>query len=467
MLFNSIVFIYLFLPVIGLVYFFLNKNKYIYAGKIFLILASLFFYGYWNYKYVPLIILSIIINFTLGTMMNVKTGKINKYILGFGILINLVVLGYYKYADFFIETVNVVLKTHFDLLHIALPLAISFFTFQQISYLADSYNKKTCELDFLNYTLFVTFFPQLIAGPIMRHSELMPQFAALRTKVFNIKSFSEGLFLFIIGLSKKVIIADTVAQWANAGYANSSGLPFIDAWVTVLSYTFQIYYDFSGYTDMAMGIGKMFNINLVQNFNNPYQALSIEDFWRRWHISLSRFLKDYLYIPLQNLFGKASMFNRYLCILIVFFVSGLWHGASWLFVMWGISHGLVNIFNKILRHKNININSGFAWIMTFLYLNLTWVLFRSENLTTAKNILLAAFGKNGLGHFKLTIVNNQWYLLVLPILIVCIFFPIFNYLKKRFKPNLLYSTITVALFLISLVIMLTPNLESPFIYFNF
>ena len=253
MLFNSPIFIFLFLPIVIAGYYFLNKHRFIVTAKIFLILSSLFFYGYWESKYVSLILLSLVFNFTIGSMLNVDNSKRNaiskKLVLAFGIIVNLAVLGYFKYADFFIENINALFGTNVPLLHIILPLAISFFTFQQISYLVDSFRGETREYDFLNYMLFVTFFPQLIAGPIVRHNEVIPQFAKAKTKVINWKNFSEGLFLFIIGLSKKVIIADTVAKWATAGYSNAADLTFVEAWISIISYTFQIYYDFSGYTD--------------------------------------------------------------------------------------------------------------------------------------------------------------------------------------------------------------------------
>lgn len=474
MLFNSIQFLFLFLPFVLFAYFFLNKHKFTTAAKIFLVFASLFFYGFWNIKYVSLILFSALFNFAAGSMLNVKSGKQNKYVLFFGIFINVLVLGYYKYADFFIKNINTLFKTHIELLHIILPLAISFFTFQQISYLVDSYNRKTRECDFLNYILFVTFFPQLIAGPIVRHTEMMPQFKSVKTKVFNPKNFCEGLFLFIIGLFKKVVIADTLAKWADIGYANTLNLTFLEAWISIFSYTFQIYYDFSGYSDMAIGIGKMFNINLPQNFNNPYQAVSIQDFWHRWHISLSRFLKDYIYIPLSNL-----CLNRYMCVLIVFFISGLWHGASWLFVIWGLLHGIAVIVNRILKKYNININQKLSFLVTFIYLNLTWVFFRSENITIAKNMFLAAFYKNGFAVPKISHLNIEFEaanstnqgdlisLILIPVLIFFIFFPVLKKLYENFKPDYKYCFISALLFIFCILVITNPDSMSPFIYFNF
>ncbi len=236
----------------------------------------------------------------MGGAKSNKNRFSKKTILTFGIIANLSLLGYFKYMDFFIENFNLAFNTQADLLHLALPLAISFFTFQQISYLVDSYRQETKEYDFLNYALFVTFFPQLIAGPIVHHKEMMPQFAKIRNKVINYQNISIGIFIFSIGLFKKVVIADTFAVWATAGFDTASTLNLFEAWATSLSYTFQLYFDFSGYTDMAIGLAFLFNIKLPINFNSPYKATNIQDFWRRWHMTLSRFLKDYSISPSEE-----------------------------------------------------------------------------------------------------------------------------------------------------------------------
>lgn len=282
-----------------MIYFALNKQKLTKASKSFLVFSSLFFYSYWNILYLPLILISMLFNYTIGlTLAKVNKKVSNKTLLSIGIISNLALLGYFKYADFFIDNVNFIFSANLPSLNIILPLAISFFTFQQIAYLVDSYRQQTKEYDFLNYALFVTFFPQLIAGPIVHHKEMMPQFANLKNKLINYKNIALGLFIFSFGLFKKVIIADTFAIWATNGFDNATTLSFIEAWATSLSYTFQLYFDFSGYTDMAIGLALLFNIKLPINFNSPYKSLNIQEFWRRWHITLSRFLKDYIYIPL-------------------------------------------------------------------------------------------------------------------------------------------------------------------------
>ncbi|HGZ69965.1 MAG TPA: MBOAT family protein, partial [Nitratifractor sp.] len=301
MLFNSYEFIFFFLPIVYFVYFYLNKKHLVEASKAFMVFASLFFYSWWNISYLPLILVSMLFNYTLGRELSTPRHlqKISKKaLLAFGVTMNLLLLGYFKYMDFFIANINRFTGTHIELLHLALPLAISFYTFQQIAYLVDSYRGETKEYDFLNYAVFVTFFPQLIAGPIVHHSEMMPQFAKLRNKVVNLRNVALGLFIFFMGLFKKVVIADTFATWATQGFDVAKELNMLEAWSASLSYTFQLYFDFSGYTDMAIGLGLLFNIKLPTNFLSPYKATSIQDFWRRWHITLSRFLKDYIYIPL-------------------------------------------------------------------------------------------------------------------------------------------------------------------------
>ena len=296
MLFYSYEFIFIFLPLIFFIYFYLNSKRLTHASKAFLVLSSLFFYSWWNIIYLPLILISMLFNYSLGnSLSNYKNNKkrfTKKSILSFGIVLNIVLLGYFKYSDFFIANFNLLTESNADLLNLALPLAISFFTFQQIAYLVDSYKEETKEYDFLNYAIFVTFFPQLIAGPIVHHKEMMPQFDILKNKVKNYKNISLGLFIFSIGLFKKVVIADYFAVAATNGFDYSLILSFFEAWATSLSYTFQLYFDFSGYTDMAIGAALLFNIKLPVNFNSPYKALSIQDFWRRWHITLSRFLRD-------------------------------------------------------------------------------------------------------------------------------------------------------------------------------
>ena len=338
--------------------------------------SSLFFYSWWNIIYLPLILGSVLFNYIIGVSLSKRSDHTQirkKQLLAFGIIFNIFLLGYFKYADFFIHNVNYISNTNFPTLGLVLPLAISFFTFQQITYLVDSYKKETKEHDFLNYAVFVTFFPQLIAGPIVHHKEMMPQFANVRNKVKNYKNIVLGIFIFSIGLFKKVVIADTFALWATHGFDVANTLNIFEAWATSLSYTFQLYFDFSGYTDMAIGAALLFNIKLPINFNSPYKALNIQDFWKRWHITLSRFLRDYVYIPLGG--NRKGKYRVYSNLLVTFLIGGLWHGAGWTFIFWGFLHGVAMAVHRVWKELNFTVNKYLAWFVTFNFLNASWVFF--------------------------------------------------------------------------------------------
>jgi len=402
MLFNSPVYIFLFLPAAVFVYFFLTRKHLIHLSKVWLVMASLFFYGYWNPVYLILITASMLVNFFLGTTLHRTRGEPKprtpglsrrKIILLSGIVINLSLLGYFKYADFFIENINLLFSTGMPALNLALPLAISFFTFQQIAYLVDCYKEDTQEYDFLNYCLFVTFFPQLIAGPIVHHKQMMPQFMRLKNSLVNWTNIAAGIFIFSVGLFKKTVIADSFSVWANAGFDAGIQLSFFEAWGSSISYTLQIYYDFSGYTDMAIGAALLFNIRLPINFNSPYKALNIQDFWRRWHITLSTWLRDYIYIPLGG--NRSGHSRAYLNILITFFLGGLWHGAGWSFIIWGALHGLAVAGHRLWSHAGLKMPVFLAWCSTIMFVNITWVFFRAENLESAQLMLKGMFDLEG------------------------------------------------------------------------
>lgn len=392
MLFNSYEFIFLFLPLSFLAYFFLLSKRLIVGAKSFLVFASLFFYSWWNVAYLPLILSSMLFNYVIGNSLNSNFTKVKinkKTLLGFGVIANLGLLGYFKYADFFLENFNLFTGANVSLLHLALPLAISFFTFQQIAYLVDSYRQETAEYDFLNYALFVTFFPQLIAGPIVHHKEMMPQFASKYNLVKNYKNIAMGLFIFSMGLFKKVVIADTLSVWATNGFDKAETLTLLEGWASSLAYTFQLYFDFSGYTDMAIGAALLFNIKLPINFNSPYKAKDIQDFWRRWHITLSRFLRDYIYIPLGG--NRISNFRTFSNLMTTFILGGLWHGAGWTFVFWGFLHGGALVVHRIWKNLGFQMNSILAWFITFNFINIAWVFFRAKEWDDAIKVLKAMF----------------------------------------------------------------------------
>ncbi|MBR5426711.1 MAG: MBOAT family protein [Clostridia bacterium] len=392
MLFNSYVFVLFFFPIVLIGYFGLNHFGRFTAAKVFLILASLFFYGYFNWRYLPIIVLSVALNYTFSRiMLNERTGGgARKLIFAASLALNIGSLFFFKYYDFFVENVNAVFKTDWPLLHILLPLGISFFTFQQLSYVIDSYrrNEKIVAYRFFDYALFVTYFPQLIAGPIVTHDEMVPQFADVGKKKFNPESFSAGLYAFALGMGKKVIVADTFGLLVNTGFGKISVLGPINAFMVMLAYTFQIYFDFSGYCDMATGIGKMMNIDITMNFNSPYKAVNISDFWKRWHITLTRFFTKYIYIPLGG--NRRGAARTYVNIMIVFLVSGIWHGANWTFIVWGLLHGIAQVLTRVLDRatgiyskRKSKIVSAVSWLFTFAFVNLAWVIFRADSLTQA------------------------------------------------------------------------------------
>jgi alginate O-acetyltransferase complex protein AlgI len=396
MQFNSYEFIFMFLPIIFFGYFFLASRRLITGAKVWLVGGSLLFYSWWNPIYLPLILMSIFFNYATGTGLGksfagndrhskTKPRLSRKSLLTTGILFNISLLAYFKYTDFFIKNINTVFGLDVPLQHIVLPLAISFFTFQQIAYLVDSYRGETKEYDLLNYMLFVTFFPQLIAGPIVHHKEMMPQFLKNRNYVKHYRNIALGLFIFSIGLFKKVVIADTFAHWANAGFDGNTTLLFFQAWSVSLSYTFQLYFDFSGYVDMAIGAALLFNIRLPINFNSPYKAVSIQDFWRRWHITLSRFLRDYVYIPLGG--SRKGQYSTYANLFATFLIGGIWHGASWMFVIWGALHGVALIIHRVWKELDLRMWNWLSWLVTFNFINVTWVFFRAENIESAQNVL--------------------------------------------------------------------------------
>lgn len=387
MLFSSPVFIFIFLPLVAALYFALNHSGRYRLGKQWLILSSIFFYGYWNPIYIPLILASMLGNYQLAKMIIKKksTTNLKKNILILGIFLNLAMLAFYKYTDFFTYNINHLLSSEIPALNLALPLAISFFTFQQIAYLVDCFQDKVNKQSITDYGLFVCFFPQLIAGPIVHHKEMMPQFNLPNNGLINHKNILTGLIIFGIGMFKKLGIADTFSAWADKGFDSSVSLSFMEAWGTTLSYTFQLYYDFSGYTDMAIGAALIFNIRLPQNFNSPYKSTSIQDFWRRWHITLSHWLRDYLYIPLGG--NRNGESNTYINLFITFLLGGLWHGAGWGFIIWGALHGSALCIHRAWQRLGLKLNTLAAWGITFLFVHITWVFFRAKTPERAFQIL--------------------------------------------------------------------------------
>jgi len=396
MLFNSYVFILAFLPLTLLGYFLLGRlPERIPLNKVFLVLASFVFYGYNNPRYVPIILTSILVNYALSQgMLACRRKLIRLPLMLIGLFANLGVLFYFKYHDFFATNVNRAFGFSFALNNVALPLGISFFTFQQLSYVIDSYRRTVPRYDILDYSLFVTFFPQLVAGPIVLHSEVVPQFADPKNRRFNFDNFAPGLYAFALGLFKKVVVADTFGVAVEAGFAAAQSLNTAEAWFVALGYTLQLYFDFSGYCDVATGVALMFNIKLPLNFNSPYKSMNIREFWQRWHMTLSRFLTSYIYFPLGG--SRKGLARTCVNLMIVFLASGLWHGAGWLFLLWGLMHGAASVLYRLFRKPYDALHPALQWIMTFGFVVIAWVFFRATSLADAlaivKSMVMMNFG---------------------------------------------------------------------------
>ncbi len=446
MLFNSTPFIFVFLPLVLIGYAALSRFADRRVAIAWLVMASLFYYGWWKWIYLALILISIVVNFGLGRVLSTTSGAAGRrLVLAAGITINLGLLAYFKYAAFLAATADGVLGTRIDLPPIVLPLAISFFTFQQIAYLVDVYLHQARATRFLDYCLFVTFFPQLIAGPIVLQREMMPQFTRRHRYRMNSSDMSIGLTMFTLGLAKKVLIADTCATWSTPIFelAHSGQTPTVlEAWAAVLGYSFQIYFDFSGYSDMAIGLGRMFGIRLPLNFFSPYKAASIIDFWRRWHITLSRFLRDYLYIPLGG--NRRGRSRRYANLMVTMLLGGLWHGAGWTFVVWGALHGLYLMINHgwhAARGERLTSTVAgriASTAVTFLAVLIAWVFFRAASFEAASRMLSAMFGGAGFEwQTRLDIHNASIWIVLLPVLVWLM--PNTQQLMGRFRPAMGYS----------------------------
>lgn len=471
MVFSSYIFIFLFLPAVLAPYFLLGRMKNPLYQRLFLIAASLYFYGYYNVSYLVIIVVSIVVNYLVALLMTKKGGGI-LYVLG--ILFNVGLLGYFKYYDFFVSNINALFATDYLLKHIALPLGISFFTFQQLSFLISVWNKETELESFWDYCIFVLFFPQLVAGPIVLYSEMIPQFKDPKRRHFNPDNFAKGVYMFCIGLFKKIVIADTLALFVSKGF-NAGSLGFSAAWATSLSYTLQIYFDFSGYSDMAIGLGQLFNIDITENFRSPYLSESITVFWRRWHMTLGRALSTYVYRPLGG--NRKGAVRTYINLFVTFFVSGLWHGASWTFVLWGTLHGVFMVIERFLGKRMDRIPRLLRIAGTFLVVNALWVLFRAETFDQAKMVYTGMCSLSALNPGQLnmlikdglislpSVVGKAYLLGILGALLGIVWLaPNSMAMYRKFTPNRRSLIFVAVLFCISLVHL---SRESVFIYFNF
>jgi alginate O-acetyltransferase complex protein AlgI len=498
MLFTTAVFAILFLPIVVAGFFLIARRSH-YLAAFWVFAASVFFYGYWMPQFTVLLLGSIAVNFLIGRRISATARdpdgsrrRARVWMIG-GVVFNLALLGYFKYANFFLDSLEAVLGAHLHAARILLPIGISFFSFTQIAFLADTYQKGVREYEPAHYGLFVTYFPHLIAGPVLHHAQMMPQFQNAATYRFQFSNLAAGMAIFCLGLLKKVVIADGISPYADAVFnaTSAGGMPsFNDAWLGSLAYTFQLYFDFSGYSDMAIGLSWMLNIRLPYNFNSPYKALNISDFWRRWHMTLSAFLRDYLYIVMGG--NRRGPVRRYFNLAATMVLGGLWHGANWTFVFWGALHGAylgvnhafragVSRIAEKLQHNKAYV--GVSWCITFLAVVVAWVFFRAPTFETAGRILHAMVSGSAAG----TSAGHElmfWNAGLSPLTGLCacaalaavaVFAPNSNSVGERLHawcrsaPQWRGLIFGFALTLVAFLIVLNESRDSvsAFIYFNF
>ncbi len=485
-MFSYFEYIFLFLPPVLAVYFFLNHRGYTDAGKIFLFAASLCFYAFWNLIYLPLLLISIAANFGIGRALTNPAGVLlnipKKAVLAAGICFNVGLLGYFKYSDFFIQNVNSIFGANIGLMKIFVPLGISYYTFLQVAFLVDTYRGKLGENKFLPYALFVSFFPKVSQGPIALQWEMVPQFVDKAKARFNSENFARGMLLMAMGLFKKMVLADNLGIWATQGFDNAQVLPFFEAWFCLLAFSFQIYFDFCGYSDIAIGVGLMFNIRIPDNFLSPYKSLNYQEMWHRWHITLGRFLREYIYIPLGG--SRHGEIRTYLNLLITFVIGGLWHGPTWTYVMWGALNGLGLMGHRLWTKTGIRMHWLPAWFFTFMFWNITAIPWRATEYKHVVKLFRGILGLDGVmlpanlevpflkslgitfGPWLVNLGAKQSYYIYLIIASAALIFFAKNSieLSERLKPTMRWALFTALLLGIS-IIHLTQ--VSQFIYANF
>lgn len=482
MVFSSLIFLLVFLPLTIATYYSLihfNKGR---LAIVSLFLASLVYYGYWKFQNLWIIVASILVNYFFGKLIaKQETSFKRKFLFVFNIILNLGLLCYFKYTDFLISTINTVADTGIPLTKIILPIGISFFTFQQIAYISDIYTKRNLDshTTFLDYCLFVCFFPQLVAGPIVHHHEMMPQFADKDNHRINWNNIYSGIIFLSFGLVKKVLIADTLSPLVKYGFDTTSALSFSEATLSSIAYSLQLYFDFSGYSDMAVGAAFLFNIKLPFNFNSPYQSTSIRDFWRRWHITLSIWLRDYLYIPLGG--SRCTKCRTYINLFITMALGGLWHGAAWTFVLWGVLHGSALIIQRIWSGLTENIIwlkkiKLFWWALTFSFVNFAFMIFRAKDFSCIKKFIKAFLTPSNIDFtdvfmngVKVATKSDSFYSVLITVGIVfvmAIFFKNSIWLHEHRDKRVVFALALLS-FIASLVVLIFPNNSQEFIYFQF
>ena len=469
MLFSTQLFILVFLPfVLGGYHLAARDDRHIGADarKWLVIAASLWFYGYWDVRLLPLLISSILVNWLFARLY----GSTRKYLVAVGVVLNLLVLGVFKYANFFADTFAFLFGYEHDRWHIVLPLAISFFTFQQISYLVDIRRSNAPVYRFVDYAFYVSFFPQLIAGPIVRHHEIIPQFSLDPYRDGLDERLARGMTLFIIGLVKKTFFADPLGQMANPLFdlaASDSPLNFAEAWTATFAYTFQLYFDFSSYSDMAIGMGLMFGFSLPLNFNSPYKATSIRDFWRRWHMTLTRFMRDYVYTPIGlRLPRRYKRLREAAATMVTMVLIGLWHGAAWSYVVFGMFHGAALVINQAWRRRGLQLWSGSGWFLTFMFVALTLVLFRSESFQISLEMWSVMFGSDGMSATVKDLDLDDSVLILLAALITFLAPNSQAIALEWLRPRRLVA-LTAGAALVAVLLQVGVGQSMEFIYFQF
>jgi len=469
MLFTSYEFLFLFFPIVFFLFYFVVPKK---LKLIFILIASCCFYGFWSFKFLPLLLLTIYTDFYLGKIIAGSSNeKTRKRLVVFSVVLNLSFLGFFKYFNFFLDNTNSILgilgyQQFAGIGEIILPLGISFYTFQSMSYTIDVYRSKFKPYkDFVPFAAYVTFFPHLIAGPIVRHSEMVTQLSKSTEKSFNIDLAARGMIFFILGMSKKILIADNIAASINPVISMMHITTTLEAWACALGYAFQLYFDFSGYTDMAIGLGLIFGVRFPQNFNSPYKSYSITDFWRRWHMTLSFWLRDYLYISLGG--NRLGVSRTYLNLFLTMLLGGLWHGASWTYIIWGGFHGLLLVIEKFFNvDKKPTSFKGLRVTLTFFLVVIGWVMFRAEHLDLMVTWLNKMFSLEGgwkLIHFTARTRDRFAGAMAIGGLIIwCC--KNTTELESAFKPTVKFAIWLAILFFAS-VLFLGKN--SPFLYFQF
>ena len=444
-------------------YFLLNHFHKYQLAKVFLLGMSLWFYSYFNVKYLPVILLSIGLNYLAGIfLLREGPGKaVRRLVFLSALLVNIGALFYFKYFDFFLENLNTALKTDFNLLHLALPLGISFFTFQQLAFLIDSYRRDVPKYPLLDYALFVAFFPKILQGPIALHSEMIPQFQEAARKSFCYENFSKGLMAVAFGLAKKVLLADTFGKLVDWGYADVGALDTVSALLVMLAYTLQIYFDFSGYCDVASGICSMLNIELPMNFNSPYKALTVYDFWKRWHITLTRFFRTYIYFPLGG--SRKGTLRTYFNIFLIFFVSGIWHGANWNFIFWGLYFFVLLMIEKTFLLKHLEKSRILSHIYVIFLVMISWAIFALSDMSLLGELFVRMFSLNG-GIDWIYYLRDYAVVFVLCVLAST---PVFKIAADTIGKNRIIRTVFLSAVLLVSVAFMVDSTYSPFLYFNF